>query len=77
MKRTQFPSFCLLCGNPVSDSEIMCDDCAAMDDRDYPAIPMRDDENGQMAHECAMCGQYCPSVDENGHCSHCRQVWNS
>lgn len=35
-----------------------------------------DDERGQMAHECAMCGKYCASVDKNGHCSSCRQIWN-
>jgi len=37
---------------------------------------MFDDERGQMAHECAMCGKYCASVDKNGHCSSCRQIWN-
>jgi len=27
-------------------------------------------------HDCAMCGKPCMSVDDNGHCSSCRQVWN-
>jgi len=38
---------------------------------------MFDDERGQLAHECSMCGKECASVDKNGHCSSCRQVWNS
>jgi len=27
--------------------------------------------------DCAMCGKPCMSVDDNGHCATCRQVWNS
>lgn len=29
------------------------------------------------SHECTMCGKPCIHVDEDGHCSTCRQVWNS
>jgi len=37
---------------------------------------LTDDEMGQMSHECVMCGKYTGSVDEMGHCSSCRQIWN-
>jgi len=38
---------------------------------------LTDEENGQLAYECSMCGKYTGSVDEMGHCSSCRTVWNS
>jgi hypothetical protein len=28
-------------------------------------------------YDCHMCGKPCQSIDANGHCSWCRQVWNS
>jgi len=37
---------------------------------------LTDDEMGQLSHECSMCGKYTGSVDELGHCSTCRQIWN-
>lgn len=69
-KLAPVPPFCLNCMLGMEDDEYRAR-------RAVWALTALDEENGQMAHECSMCGQYCASVDKNGHCSHCRQVWDS
>jgi len=56
----------------------ICADCHNYVNK-YGYMPgvLDDEERGQLAHECSMCGKQCASVDKNGHCSSCRQVWNS
>jgi len=50
----------------------MCDKCRDAFARQIDAL---DEERGQLAHECSMCGKECASVDKLGHCSSCRQQW--
>jgi len=67
---------CWWCGKSLKDGETMCKECLEYFKKNG-VVSRDDEENGQLAHTCAMCGKECPFVDRNGHCSTCRQVWNS
>lgn len=68
---------CWWCGKELDNDMKICADCHNYVAKNGYMPGMRDDERRQMAHECSMCGKDCQSIDENGHCSSCRQVWNS
>jgi len=72
--RTDYFGNCVFCAAVIDKDMTMCDACR---ERIIESLQDMDDENGQLAHECSMCGKYCASVDKNGHCSSCRQAWNS
>lgn len=74
----KLPNVCVMCGKALPEKQGLCQECERLVQEHIlrHGYNRRYEISDEWIFECANCGKECPSVDQNGMCSSCRQVWN-